>query len=177
MTDSIFFDTDCISAFLWVNGQSLLPLLYPGRIVIPMQVYVELSNPTTPHLKNRVDFLIKSDSVKIKSISLNSEAYKLYYKLTVSPDQGKKVIGSGEAASIALAKEYNGIVASNNLRDIIQYVNEYNLKVLTTADILVEAFERKFITENQGNQIWNNMLSKLRKLGAATFSDYIKSNI
>ena len=42
-TNKIFFDTDCLSAFLWVNNESLLPILYPGKIVIPEQVYVELS--------------------------------------------------------------------------------------------------------------------------------------
>jgi hypothetical protein len=49
MIDSLFFDSDCISAFLWVNEQNLLPLLYPGMVVIPKPVYAELAYPTTPH--------------------------------------------------------------------------------------------------------------------------------
>jgi hypothetical protein len=43
-----------------------------------------------------------------------SETYTLYQKLTTSPDEGHKVIGPGEATSIALAKANNGVVASNN---------------------------------------------------------------
>lgn len=39
MTDFLFFDTDCISAFLWVNEESLLEKLYPCKIVIPKEVY------------------------------------------------------------------------------------------------------------------------------------------
>lgn len=31
MTETVYFDTDCLSAFLWVNNQSLLAQLYPGR--------------------------------------------------------------------------------------------------------------------------------------------------
>lgn len=42
MTDIYFFDTDCISAFLWVRNESILAKLYPGRIVLPTQVYDEI---------------------------------------------------------------------------------------------------------------------------------------
>ena len=42
MTEPLFFDTDCISAFLWVNNESILSKLFPGRIVIPKEVYDEL---------------------------------------------------------------------------------------------------------------------------------------
>ena len=52
LTDTMFFDTDCLSAFLWVNNQSLLAQLYPGKIMIPAEVYAELSIPSIPHLKN-----------------------------------------------------------------------------------------------------------------------------
>lgn len=48
MIDSLFFDSDCISAFLWVNEQNLIALLYPGMVVIPKPAYDELSYPTTP---------------------------------------------------------------------------------------------------------------------------------
>ena len=68
----------------------------------------------------------------------------------------------------------NGIVASNNLRDISTYLAEYSLKHTTTADILMDAFNRGFITENQGNTIWSNMLAKRRRLGAASFTAYLK---
>lgn len=33
MTKPLFFDTDCLSPSLWVNNQSLLSQLYPGRIL------------------------------------------------------------------------------------------------------------------------------------------------
>ena len=55
MIDSLFFDNDCISAFLWVRNESLLVKLYPGRIVIPKPVYDELSYPGIAHLKARVE--------------------------------------------------------------------------------------------------------------------------
>lgn len=175
MTDSLFFDTDCISAFLWVRNESLLAQLYPGRIVIPRPVYDELSNPRIVHLKVRIDALVSAGQAEIVQIIVGTQEYNMFYKLTVEPDKGQKLIGKGEAASIALAKENGGIVASNNLSDIGDYVKEFQLKHITTGDILVEAYNKGLITENEGNTIWASMLAKQRKLGTASFSDFLKS--
>lgn len=175
MTDSLFFDTDCISAFLWVRNESLLAQLYPGRIVIPRPVYDELSSPGIIHLKVRIDAMVSAGQAKIVEIVVGTEEYNMFYRLTVEPGKGQKLIGKGEAASIALAKENRGIVASNNLRDIGDYVKEFQLKHITTGDILVEAYSKILITEDEGNAIWSSMLTKRRKLGAASFSDFLKS--
>jgi len=174
LTDSLFFDTDGISAFLWIRDESLLTKLYPGKIVIPKPVYVELSNPCVSHLRQRIDNMISSNQAVIQDINVGTEAFGTYNKLTLSPDSGHKVIGKGEAASIALAKEAGGIVASNNFSDISYYINEYKLKHITTGDILVEAYNKNIITEQQGNSMWASMLAKHRKIGAKTFSDYLK---
>jgi len=175
LTDSLFFDTDCISAFLWVGNESLLPQLYPGRIVIPRPVYDELSNPRISHLKVRIDALVSAGQAEIIEIIVGTEEYNMFYKLTVEPVKGQKLIGKGEAASIALAKENDGIVASNNLRDIGDYVEEFQLKHITTGEILVDAYNKGLITEVDGNTIWASMLAKRRKLGASSFSDFLKS--
>lgn len=174
MTNSLFFDCDGIAAFLWVNKQSLLVLLYPGRIVIPKPTYDELSYPTTPHLKTRIDYLINNNQATLETINVDSDAYELYQKLTTAPEKGHKFIGPGEAASIALARTKNGIVASNNLKDISPYIREFGLKHMTTGEILIEALEKGFITEDDGNTIWASMLAKNRKIGASSFSEYIK---
>jgi len=175
MINSLFFDCDCISAFLWINEQNLLTMLYPGMVVIPKQTYDELSYPTTPHLKQHIDYLLNSKQVRLATIDVGSDAYSLYHKFTTSPDKGHKIIGPGEAAAIALAKVNNGIVASNNLKDICSYISEFKLKHTTTGDILIEALEKGYITEEDGNTIWASMLAKRRKLGAASFSEYIKN--
>jgi len=175
LTEPLFFDTDCLSAFLWINNQSLLAQLYPGRIIIPAQVYEELSIPSIPHLKNRIDSMINSGDASIKHILTNTEEYELYRKLSDSPDKGHVIIGSGEAAAIALAKQYDGILASNNLRDVSVYVSEFELHHKTTGDILKDALDSGLITESDGNQLWQDMLKKRRILGYPTFSDFLKS--
>ena len=65
LTEPVFFDTDGLSAFLWVNEESLLCNLYHGRVVIPSPVYAELSNPCIPHLKRRTDLLISRNQAKL----------------------------------------------------------------------------------------------------------------
>ena len=172
----LFFDTDCLSAFLWVNGQAILPKLYPGRIIVPEQVYIELANPRIPHLKQRIDTMKNAGQVIIASLRHGDRGYELYAEMTISPKNGKMIIGKGEAAAITLAKVNNGIVASNNLRDIMQYINNFGLSYITTGDILIEAYNNGLITEAQGNSIWASMLAKRRKLGANSFSDYLLSH-
>lgn len=165
-SDLLFFDTDCLSAFLWVDDLNLLTALYPQRIIIPAEVYTELSNPTISHLKKRLDRLIENNDVFVESIDVCSEAFDLYQKLISK-------IGKGEASALVLAKERNGIVASNNLKDIAFYVSKFHLSHKTTGDILKDALIKGLITEAQGNQLWDQMLKKKRKLGADTFTKYL----
>lgn len=176
MTKELFIDTDCIAAFLWVEEQSILSQLYGGNIIIPKQVYNELSYPGTPHLKQRVDNLVQAGEAQILDMDIDSEEYKTFLELTQNPSPGHRIIGDGEAAAISLAKINDGILASNNLRDISQYVAEYSLKHITTGDIMVEAYNKGIITESQGNAIWASMLLKRRKIGASSFSDYLQQN-
>ncbi len=174
MTDSIFFDNDCLSAFLWVKNESILVKLYPRQIYLPRQVYVELSAPGISHLKARVDTLLDNKQISIAEISVGTDMYNLFYKLTKQTNENQK-IGAGEAAAIALAKFKDGIIASNNLKDISFYIKEFNLKHITTGDILVEAYNKNYITEKEGNSIWSAMLAKRRKLGSKSFSEYLQS--
>lgn len=176
LTETMFFDTDCLSAFLWVNNQSLLAQLYPGRIVIPAEVYTELSIPTVPHLKKRIDKMISVGVAKIETIQVGTEEYRLYRKLVSSPDEGHKIIDKGEAAAISMVKKRGGILASNNLKDVSEYVEEFNLKHMTTGEILKEALNKGLITENEGNNLWQSMLNKHRKLGYASFTEFLQSN-
>lgn len=172
MTNDLFFDTDCLSAFLWINDTNILHQLYGGKVVLPEPVYQELSNPSIPHIKQRADIMISNKDVSVKTIDTGTEEYKLYTTL-VRGEKGQKSIGRGEAGGIALAKTYNGILASNNYKDIATYIEKYNLKHIDTGQILVEALEKGLITETEGNNIWGKMVAKKRKLPANTFSEYL----
>lgn len=172
MTDNYFFDTDCISAFLWIKNESILTKLYQGRIILPHQVYDEISK--VPSLFRRVEHMKNAGELAVRSIQVDTDEYKDYCQLAVTPPIGEKIIGKGEAAAIAMTKNNDGILASNNLRDVKKYVEKYGLKHITTGDILVEALNQGIITEIDGNTIWANMIAKNRMLPTASFSDYLK---
>ena len=174
MTNELYFDTDCISAFLWINNTNILHELYGGKMVLPEPVYQELSNPCIPHLKQQADQLVNAKDVSIKTIDLGTEEYKIYNDLINGAD-GRIIIGKGEASGIALAKTYNGILASNNYKDIKTYIDEYNLRHIDTGHILKEALDKGIITELDGNNIWSQMLSKRRMLPARSFTEYLGS--
>lgn len=173
MTDRLFFDTDCLSAFLWVRGESILSQLYPGRIILPAQVYDELKR--VPHLLAKVDVMKNEGNLIVDSMEVGSAEYHDYLQMITAPDTGMRIIGKGEAAGIAMVKERGGTLASNNLRDISSYVEKYGLKHTTTGDILIKAMNSGIISETDGNDIWANMIRKKRMLPTATFTDYIKS--
>ena len=173
MTDDTFFDTDCLSAFLWTNDTDILRALYCGKMVLPGPVYQELSNPSIPHIKKRADRLLGDGVAFIEQIGIDTAEYRLYDSL-VKGHNGQKRIGRGEAAGIALAKTRNGILASNNYRDILPYIKKYGIRHIDTGCILKAALGQKLITEAEGNTIWQKMLDKNRILPADTFSEYLK---
>jgi len=171
LTEKYFFDTDCLSAFLWVREESILAKLYAGRIVLPVQVYNEFQK--VPHLRARIDTLKNCGDLCVESMEVGTAEYNDYLKMTTSPETGMRIIGKGEAAGIAMARQRAGTLASNNLRDIRPYVEKYEIAHITTGDILIEAMDAGIITETEGNTLWADMIRKRRKLPAATFSEYL----
>ena len=174
LTEKYFFDTDCLSAFLWVREESILAQLYAGRIILPAQVYHELQK--VPHLLARVDMLKNNGVLYVESMEVGSEEYNDYLQMTTSPEAGMRIIGRGEAAGIAMAKQRDGTLASNNLHDILPYVKKYEISYITTGDILIKALDAGIITEADGNTIWSDMLRKRRMLPNTTFSEYIANH-
>lgn len=171
MTEPLFLDTDCLSTFLIVQRENLVLQLYAGRIGIPQQVYAELRR--VAFLKSRVDALLHANRVVLYQIAAASDSGDLYLKLTTAPEPGYKIIGSGEAAAIVLTRQYDGILGSNNMRDILPYIALYHLRHRTSADIMAEALEHRLITEGQGNAIWREMRQRNRRMPAETFSDFL----
>jgi len=96
MTNQMFFDSDCISAFLWVKEENIILNLYPKRIILPKDIFIELSNPSIPHIKNKVISLCNNGSISTSEVVLGTEAYEIFHELAISPPKGIKVIGKGE---------------------------------------------------------------------------------
>ena len=111
----------------------------------------------------------------IESIYFNTLEYAFFVEMTRKPVITNMIIGNGEAAAIALSRYRNGVLASNNLKDIKVYVEEFNLESITTPDILLIALNKRLINEKEGNYIWKEMLKKRRKLPTSSFTKYMQT--
>ena len=177
MTKRIYFDADCLSTFLWTGKETILYQLYSGRIFLSGVVRTELSRVKISYFKNAVKRFSNSNHVNLVSTLSETPEYNLYLefvkesKIKDTPD--KKVIGAGEAEVLALAKINGCIAASNNLRDILYYVEKYQIEYITTADILVEALKKNVISQGAGDVIWKNM-RRSSKMPCDSFTDYLQ---
>lgn len=117
--------------------------------------------------------MIEIDFLKVNDIETDEE-YEVFLKFTRNI-YTKKPVGNGEASAMALAKVYNGVIASNNSKDVILTVEVECIPWIKTGDILEEAINSKIITINEGNKLWIEMLSKGRYLGKfKTLTDYLE---
>ncbi len=167
----IFYDTDCLSSFLGVNKINILEKLY-SQIIISTTVKEEFFNQSTPNpIKERLQNCINKNYVQIKDLELDSKEFNTYYELYTSLEGEND--GKGELTTIALAKTYNGIIASNNLKDICKYIKKFNLKHITTSVILQTSYKKGHITLNEACETWNKMINNGIKLPEKSFKDYI----
>lgn len=77
---------------------------------------------------------------------------------------GDKPIGKGEAAAIALALKYFGIVASNNLSDV-EYLSKLDdIPIITFSMIMSFCFELSIISESEIESVWKKVLNKTNQI-------------
>jgi hypothetical protein len=120
--------------------------------------------------------MVNNGNLKIEDILVGSEENNLYLDLTdFTRSSTLPLIGRGEAAAIVLSKKNNGILASNNFRDVKYYVELYGLKHIATHDIIHKAVNEGILTIAQAYAICIQMVAKRRKLPFSTFSDYLNS--
>lgn len=173
MTDLYFFDTDCLSSFLMTNNEEIILKMYAGRIILPSFVYSEAMKKES--LKEKVIGLQEKGYIKKYDIMYGTDEYREYIHL-VSNNYSEKVIGKGEASAIACVKCQGGILASNNFKDVLYYIEKYKLNYTTTSDILLDAYNDKILTLKQANNIWKQMKEIGNYMPNKTFSDYLKHN-
>lgn len=134
----ILLDCDVIIHFIKAGKQLLLQKIFPGRFVILDKVFEELM--ARPSNKIPVGNFIKYTKIDVIPIPNKIEIIKEYSRL-------KKIVGNGEAACMAVARNTNDYIASSNLKDIRLYCEVHNIIYLTTMDILLEAYKSKLMSE------------------------------
>ena len=118
-----------------------------SKIVIPEQVYQEIMNESTPLIVKRNFENLKESFVEIREIYFPSQEYVTYKSIEKGFwSKTGKVCGSGESAAMALAHLNNGIVASNNLSDVLEYIEDLDIGLITSSMILTEALKKEIIS-------------------------------
>jgi len=162
----IILDADFLSSFAWVNRLDILEGLYSKRMIVLEEVLEELSR--VPHLAARVEILIKNGHIKSDSMYAATPEALLLAKFI---DEGR--YGMGEASCMAYLTYHDGILGSNNLADVKDFCIKYNKCLLTTTDVLYQAYSAGCINLNEADKIWAGMLSKKQKLPTSSFSAYV----
>lgn len=168
----VFYDTDCLECFLFVDAGHILEELF-SKIIIPEQVYSEIMAENTPAIVKKNFKNLKNRFVEIKEISFLSQEYTTYNLIKKGLwSKTGKICGSGESAAITLAHLNNGLVASNNLSDVEEYIESLDIELITSSMILSKAVERDIISKENANDLWKGMINKGIKLPKKSFSDY-----
>lgn len=168
----VFYDTDCLECFLFVDAGHILEELF-SKIIIPEQVYSEIMAENTPAIVKKNFKNLKNRFVEIKEISFLSQEYTTYNLIKKGLwSKTGKICGSGESAAITLAHLNNGLVASNNLSDVEEYIESLDIELITSSMILSKAVERDIISKENTDDLWKGMINKGIKLPKESFSDY-----
>ncbi|AZV56034.1 hypothetical protein [Clostridium sp. AWRP] len=172
----IVFDNDCISSFSWIHRIDLINNLFKHQIIIPEPVYGELEKMRTSkfsYVFSDIKKEIDNQNFEYKEIKITDSIFTEYLQLTTSL-QNREWIGKGEASAIVIAKDLGGTLASNNLRDVLPHIKNGQPPLICTEEILFYCYKMGFIKSEDGEEIWNEMKSKKRKLPKYDFNEVIR---
>jgi len=170
---NVICDTDFLSAFLKVSELNIVYAVVDGRMIIPQTVIDELKNDKGGRFSNDIISLMNNEKVEIQEIEYGTKEFELYIKFTDNPDSEFTNVDKGEAAALAIAIIQGGTIASNNLRDIMQYVKGYKLNLMTTGMAIHEAVENGIIGKDDASRIWDDIVRLGCKIGADSFEEYV----
>lgn len=175
----IFVDTDFISSFLRAEEFPILKRMYPDYvIVVPYYVKEELMRKLNSlgHLQSRYCIELGNGNLaENPTLVMGTEEADLFIKLNTIGDGMPRAIGKGEAEAIALTKIRGGVLASNNLRDVSFYVEQYHLEHITTADVLYKAYKEYYLDKERVDGIWASMVILKRKMPFESFDEYLRN--
>lgn len=181
-SEIVISDTDFLSSFLWRNQFGIVTKLFAKLgmdIVVPQAVIEELGYNTRTRgllqkpitqLNDKKDKVHGNGNVYIRDIDPFSDMGEKYKEL-------KKGMGQGESAAISMvlyAGDETACLASNNLKDISRYVEDYGITLWTTADVLVKAEELGIITHKAAINLWGKMYEDGLYLPENTYEEYLK---
>ena len=73
---------------------------------------------------------------------------------------------------MALAHLNKGIVASNNLSDVEEYIESLDIELITSSMILTKTVENDIVSEDAANGLWGEMVKEGIGLPKDSFTEY-----
>jgi len=159
-TQILVFDADVLIHFMQGEAFSDLRLLFPqNRKIVLDCVYQEVEKYTSS--KSMLDSAIHQFKfLELVKFPQTIEMMKEFAHLTSNlMDMGK-----GESACMSFCKFTKDVLVSSNLRDVGAYCKRHNVDLLTTFDLVHEAFHSEVWDETKCNAFITKVLSKGGKL-------------
>ncbi|MCX6055471.1 MAG: hypothetical protein NTZ74_11275 [Chloroflexi bacterium] len=139
-------------------------------MAVPERVEVEFRRK--PNLHERLIKLVNWGEIQVLLIEPGTPEHVLYKEYTDDISANHVAMGWGESAAIAITQVNNGILASNNLKDIRRLVAHLGIRHVMTENILTMVYSKGIKSVGQLDVIWRDM-RKNCWLPTETFSEYL----
>lgn len=173
----VFADTDILSAFLKRGAFGYMLKVFETldmEIIIPQQVVDELeySPRTQALLAQPIHREAEKHTLAIMDIEIFTPEYDLYVEMT---EKQRKGSGESAALSMAICSEDDAALASNNLRDVMDTAQKYEIELWTTARVFYTAEQKGIISRERASDLWKKMKKDGERLPFDTYEDYLQS--
>ncbi len=160
----VVLDSDVIIHFIKGECLNLLPQILPtySFIILDIVYNRELAASHRVILQNIVRLL---KTISIVTWEPGKEERQEFMRL-------QKQFGLGESAAMAYCNFHNDVLASSNLKDIVEYCEENNITYFTTMDFLYQALHKGILSEEQCDEFINCVLAQDSKLPVTRMSDF-----
>ena len=166
----IVLDGDVISHFIKGELINMLPVFYPGQLIILDIVKEEVYR--RKNWKSILEPLLIFG--EIEEIEFPSDiVYMREYAFLISvKGQG---LGRGESSCMVYCRYNKNVLVSSNLRDIKRYCSLHGIEYVTTMDIILDCYERNLLTSEDCDNFIEKVLNRGSKLPFKTFREYLES--
>ncbi|NOX64347.1 MAG: hypothetical protein GXO85_00785 [Chlorobi bacterium] len=167
-TTKILIDSDVIIHFIKGDKLDLIPSIFPDRIAFVDKVLEELY--LIPRTQILIHNFISNNNFERLELDSNLD-YVIEYSRLI------QLVGKGEAACMAIAKIDKNYIASSNMKDIREYCEKNDIKIITTMDILWEAMNLHLLTVEECDEFIRKVKSAGSKLPVDTIEEYVKKYV
>lgn len=160
----VILDSDVIIHFIKGGCLNLLPKILPmySFVILNMVYDHELAAAHRVIIQNTVNFLKTITIEKWEPLKEERQEFIIL----------QKKFGLGESASMVYCKYRNDVLASSNLKDIVDYCEENKITYFTTMDFLYQAMVSNVMTEKECDRFIAEVTSKGSKLPVTKMSGF-----